>query len=70
MDMQENKFRQNLKSLRLERKMSQSQLASLIGVSQQCVSEWESGNNEPSLSSLWKLSDVLEITIDELVGKS
>jgi transcriptional regulator with XRE-family HTH domain len=70
MDMQENKFRQNLKSLRLERKMSQSQLASLIGVSQQCVSEWESGNNEPSLSSLLKLSDVLEITIDELVGKS
>lgn len=68
--MQENKFRQNLKSLRLERKMSQSQLASLIGVSQQCVSEWESGNNERSLSSLLKLSDVLEITIDELVGKS
>lgn len=67
--MQENKFKQNLKALRLERKMSQSQLAGLIGVSQQCVSEWENGNNEPSLSSLWKLSDVLEITIDELVGK-
>lgn len=66
----ENNFGKNLKNLRLERNLSQQKLAKQIDVSQQCISEWENGNIEPTLSSLWKLSDVFEITIDELVGKS
>lgn len=65
-----NLFSKNLKSLRLDKGLSQKKLATMIDVSQQCISEWENGNNEPTLTSLWKLSDVLEITIDELVGKS
>lgn len=66
----ENLFSKNLKTLRLDKNFSQKKLASMIDVSQQCVSEWENGNNEPTLTSLWKLSDVLEISIDELVGKT
>ncbi|MDD4002915.1 MAG: helix-turn-helix transcriptional regulator [Clostridia bacterium] len=65
-----NLFSKNLQSLRLDKGLSQKKLATMIDVSQQCISEWENGNNEPTLTSLWKLSDVLEITIDELVGKS
>jgi len=66
----ENLFSKNLKAMRLDKNFSQKKLASMIDVSQQCVSEWENGNNEPTLTSLWKLSDVLEISIDELVGKT
>lgn len=65
-----NLFSKNLKSLRLDKGLSQKKLATMIDVSQQCISEWENGDNEPTLTSLWKLSDVLEITIDELVGKT
>lgn len=65
----ENYFAKNLKSFRLERNLSQQKLARLIDVSQQCISEWENANIEPTMSSLWKLSDVFEISIDELVGK-
>lgn len=65
-----NLFSKNLKTLRLDKGLSQKKLASMIDVSQQCISEWENGNNEPTLSSLWKLSEVLEISIDELVGKT
>jgi transcriptional regulator with XRE-family HTH domain len=65
-----NLFSKNLKALRLDKGFSQKKLASMIDVSQQCISEWENGNNEPTLSSLWKLSEVLEISIDELVGKT
>lgn len=65
-----NLFSKNLKTLRLDKNLSQKKLATMIDVSQQCVSEWENGNNEPTLTSLWKLSDVLEISIDELVGKT
>lgn len=62
-------FGRNLKALRVEHKMSQEQLAKAVGVTQQCVSEWEKNNIEPSLSSLWRLSEVFDISIDVLVGK-
>ena len=65
----ENKFGRNLKSLRTESKLSQAKLAGMLGVTQQCISEWEQSNIEPTLSYLWKLSDIFEISIDELVGK-
>ena len=64
-----NSFGNNLKSLRTENKLSQAKLANMIGVTQQCISEWEKSNMEPTLSNLWMLSDIFEISIDELVGK-
>lgn len=41
----------------------------MIGVTQQCISEWEQDKIEPTLSNLWLLSDIFEISIDELVGR-
>lgn len=67
--MNNEKFPKNLKLLRMEEKLSQQKLASLVGVSQQCVSEWENGKIEPTLSFLWKLADIFKISIDELVGR-
>lgn len=64
-----NKFGSNLKSLRTENNLSQAKLANMIGVTQQCISEWEQEKIEPTLSNLWILSDIFEISIDELVGK-
>lgn len=66
----DNLFGKNLKTMRLERSLSQMQLAKQIDVSQQCISEWENSKIEPTLSSLWKLADVFDISIDELVGRS
>ena len=66
----ENIFCENLKALRLEKKISQQKLAKMVNVSQQCVSEWENGNNQPTLTPLIKLADALDISIDELVRKS
>ena len=64
-----SKFGDNLKLFRTENKLSQAKLANMIGVTQQCVSEWEQYNMEPTLSNLWILSDVFDISIDELVGR-
>lgn len=36
---------QNIKRLRLEKEMTQEQLASLLGVSAQAVSKWETGGS-------------------------
>ena len=48
---------------------SQSQVAAAIGVTQQAVSLWESGNAEPTISFCIKLADFYGITLDELVGR-
>ena len=65
----ENKFPELLKMLRVEKKISQNKLAKMLGVTQQCISEWELGKTEPTLSSLWELADFFDVSIDEICGR-
>lgn len=67
--MKEINFGKNLKMYRIQEKYNQQQLSALVGVSQQCISEWENGKIEPTLSYLWKLADIFNVSIDELVGR-
>ena len=59
-------FAQKLPELRRERGMSQEELAVKIGVSRQAVSKWENGEAMPDLLKLLALSDVLEVSLDEV----
>ncbi len=65
----EIKFSQNLNVFRREHAFSQSKLAEAVGVTQQCVSKWERGEGEPTLSYLWKLADIFGVSIDVLCGR-
>lgn len=65
----QNKFGGILKNLRTENKMSQAQLAQAVGVTQQCISEWEQYKIEPTLSNLCALSEIFSVSIDFLAGK-
>ncbi len=62
-------FAKNLKALRKDRNLSQGKLAEAVGVSQQCISEWENAKIEPTLSYLWKLADFFGVSIDVLCGR-
>ena len=62
-------FSENLKRLRKEMGISQSFLAEYIDVSQQCISEWENGKIEPTLSYICRIADFFDISIDILVGR-
>ena len=64
----ENKFKNILKDLRLEKGLGQTELASAIGVSKGIISLWENGLREPNMYSLIVLSQFFNISIDELVG--
>lgn len=55
--------------LRTERHMSQGDLADALDVSRQSVSKWETGNAVPELDKLVKMSQLFEVTLDELVGQ-
>ena len=54
-------------SLRTEKGMSQGDLAELLEVSRQSISKWENSSAVPDLDKIVKLSEIFDITIDELV---
>ena len=63
------KFAESLKALRKERGWSQQDLSLKTHYTQQCISQWENMQIEPTLSALWTLSEVFEVSVDELIGK-
>ena len=50
--------------------MNQVVFASLIGVTKQCVSNWENDNVLPSIEMLVKIADTFGVTTDYLLGRS
>lgn len=60
----------NLKSLRAKKGISQQQLASVIGISQQSVNKYENHNIEPDISTLIAIADYFDTSIDFLVGRN
>lgn len=57
-----------LKELRTERKLTQQQLASQIGLATSAISSYESGNRYPSYEVLIKYSKIFHVTTDYLLG--
>lgn len=61
-------FCERLKSLRIEKKISQPELAKMVGVSNGMISFWENGINEPTITNLVKLTQIFEVSADYLLG--
>lgn len=59
-----------LYSLRMAKRMSQEQLAAVLGVSPAAVSKWERDLSKPSIEMLWALADFFACSMDELVGRT
>lgn len=60
---------ENIKELRLERRLSQAALAKCIGVSQKAIDYWERGVNEPKATYIVLLADFFGVTTDYLLGR-
>lgn len=60
----------NLAFLRTEKGLSQERLAELLNVSRQTISRWESGETLPSADNLMRLSRVLGVSVDYLMGNA
>lgn len=56
-----------LARIRMERGLTQGQLADRIGCRQKDVSRWESGARTPCTASLLKLADALGCMMEELI---
>lgn len=59
----------NMKLARIAKGMSQSDLADKIGVKSYIISRYETGVNYPSVETLLRISEVLEVSVDYLLGR-
>ena len=53
---------------RKQKKLTQQQLADILGISNKTVSKWECGNGLPEISLLLPLCSELEISVNELLS--
>ena len=60
-------FHNKLYNLRKQKGLSQEELANRLNVSRQTISKWEVGDSTPDMEKLIAISDLFEISLDELV---
>ena len=61
---------EKIKKLRSSYNMSQVDLARQLGVSKQCVSNWENDNVQPSVEMLVKIAKFFNVSADYLLDKN
>lgn len=57
----------NARALRLDRGLTQAQVAQRLGVDRAHVSALEMGQRNPTAVSLWEIAQALEATVSDLV---
>ena len=60
-------FKERLKSLRKERKLTQSALGAILNYGYTAISNYESGRNEPSITDLKKIAEFFDVSMDYLL---
>ena len=55
-----------IKTLRKEKGITQEELAFKLGVTTSAVSKWETGKNSPDITMLQMLSDIFDISLEEI----
>ena len=61
-------FNQRLKELRIEKQLSQKELADLVSTGQSSISAWERGEREPLAHQLVDLARFFDCSVDYLLG--
>ncbi|MGG1339920.1 helix-turn-helix transcriptional regulator [Bacillus toyonensis] len=61
---------ERLKLLRTERKLTQEQFATAVGITKASISKFENGIKTPSRETIEKIADHFNVTTDYLLGRS
>lgn len=63
-------FTENLKKYREKADLSKAELARLLGLKYNTYNNYEMGTGEPKLDILVKIANILNVSIDDLVGRT
>lgn len=63
-------FSERLKKLRKQVQLTQVEVAEKLGISQPAYASWERGVKKPTQENLVKIAQVLNVSVDYLVGNS
>lgn len=63
-------FSERLKKLRKDTDLTQVDVAEKLGISQPAYASWERGVKKPTQDNLVKIAQVLNVSVDYLVGNS
>lgn len=63
----EHEIGSKIKAARIEKKLTQEQVADLLGVSRQTISNWENEKSYPDIISVIKMSEYYNVSLDYLL---
>lgn len=66
----EKNIADNIKALRLQSGLKQSELGELVAYSDKTVSKWENGSSVPDITALCALAEVFHVTVDDLTKEN
>lgn len=66
----ENKFPERLKKLRERNRLKQCVLSELCGLNRNAIKRYEAGNAEPTMTSLERIADYFNTSVDYLLGRT
>ena len=63
-------FSERLKELRKQAGLTQVELAGKLGIVQSSYADWERGKKKPTQANLVRIAQILNVSVDYLVGNS
>ena len=63
-------FAQILQSVRLQKGLTQTQLAEKLTVKTKAYGHWETGLRSPDIDDLFELAEALDVSVDFLMGRT
>ena len=63
-------FQNRLKELRIEKELTQKQLAEMLQTTDDSIYSWEKGRSQPSIEMLRKICQYFDVSADYLLGLS
>ena len=62
-------FGKRLREVRMLRHFTQQQLADLLNIALRSYQKYEQGEREPSYNTLIRVADILDVSVDYLLGR-